>query len=242
MKLVSHMQKTGTFKDLLVPIAKEGYPFIAIFFLISILSYFIWSYLLIPTLILTLWCVYFFRDPERVTPLSESHIISPADGVVSDITPSSLPAELQHETEQTTEQAWQRISVFMNVFNVHVNRMPIDCRVKANHYFAGEFLNASLDKASELNERQSLLLELNNGQEIAMVQIAGLVARRIICHAHTNTYWQQGQRFGMIRFGSRVDVYVPSDSNIKVSVGQTMIAGETILAEYNEHHDDDTDE
>ena len=230
------MRKEGSFKDLIVPIAKEGYIFIAIFALITCVLALLWKFLLIPGVVLTLWCIYFFRDPERVTPLGDHLIVSPADGVISDIKKTTLPKELKEFSDgNSDEENWIRISVFMNVFNVHVNRMPINAKVKANHYFQGKFLNAALDKASVDNERQSLLLETEKHGEIALVQIAGLVARRIICYADKGSEWQQGERYGMIRFGSRVDVYVPSYADIKVAQGQTAIAGELVLASL--HHE-----
>ena len=179
----------------------------------------------IAGVVLTLWCVYFFRDPERITPVREGLIISPADGVVKMIdTPP--PKELN----MGDKDRW-RICVFMNVFNVHVNRIPISGTVTALNYRPGKFLNASLDKASELNERQSLGLTLDGGKDIAFVQIAGLVARRILCDVTEGKEMKTGERFGMIRFGSRVDVYLPDGVKPMVAVGQTAIAGETVIAD-----------
>ena len=176
--------------------------------------------------VLTLWCVYFFRDPERITPVREGLIISPADGVVKMIDKAPPPKELN----MGDKDRW-RICVFMNVFNVHVNRIPISGTVTALNYRPGKFLNASLDKASELNERQSLGLTLDGGKDIAFVQIAGLIARRILCDVTEGKEMKTGERFGMIRFGSRVDVYLPDGVKPMVAVGQTAIAGETVIAD-----------
>ena len=180
----------------------------------------------IAGVVLTLWCVYFFRDPERITPVREGLIISPADGVVKMIDKAPPPKELN----MGDKDRW-RICVFMNVFNVHVNRIPISGTVTALNYRPGKFLNASLDKASELNERQSLGLTLDGGKDIAFVQIAGLVARRILCDVTEGREMKTGERFGMIRFGSRVDVYLPDGVKPMVAVGQTAIAGETVIAD-----------
>ena len=180
----------------------------------------------IAGVVLTLWCVYFFRDPERITPVREGLIISPADGVVKMIDKAPPPKELN----MGDKDRW-RICVFMNVFNVHVNRIPISGTVTALNYRPGKFLNASLDKASELNERQSLGLTLDGGKDIAFVQIAGLVARRILCDVTEGKEMKTGERFGMIRFGSRVDVYLPDGVKPMVAVGQTAIAGETVIAD-----------
>lgn len=180
----------------------------------------------IAGVVLTLWCVYFFRDPERITPVREGLIISPADGVVKMIDKAPPPKELN----MGDKDRW-RICVFMNVFNVHVNRIPISGTVTALNYRPGKFFNASLDKASELNERQSLGLTLDGGKDIAFVQIAGLVARRILCDVTEGKEMKTGERFGMIRFGSRVDVYLPDGVKPMVAVGQTAIAGETVIAD-----------
>ena len=180
----------------------------------------------IAGVVLTLWCVYFFRDPERITPVREGLIISPADWGVQMIDKAPPPKELN----MGDKDRW-RICVFMNVFNVHVNRIPISGTVTALNYRPGKFLNASLDKASELNERQSLGLTLDGGKDIAFVQIAGLVARRILCDVTEGKEMKTGERFGMIRFGSRVDVYLPDGVKPMVAVGQTAIAGETVIAD-----------
>ena len=213
-------------KTLLVPIHPAGWPFIALFAAGTVALNLFSDALGIVGVVLTLWCVYFFRDPERITPVREGLIISPADGVVKMIDKAPPPKELN----MGDKDRW-RICVFMNVFNVHVNRIPISGTVTALNYRPGKFLNASLDKASELNERQSLGLTLDGGKDIAFVQIAGLVARRILCDVTEGKEMKTGERFGMIRFGSRVDVYLPDGVKPMVAVGQTAIAGETVIAD-----------
>ncbi len=177
----------------------------------------------------TVWCIFFFRNPERVTPDIKGAIISPADGLVQAIVDIKAPAELGLGEEEMT-----RVSVFLNIFNVHVNRVPADGKIIKLHYHPGKFFNASLDKASIHNERQSILMETSTGQVVAFVQIAGLIARRIICDLEEGVDVKAGQRFGIIRFGSRVDVYLPKGTSINVEVGQTMIGGETIIANLEE--------
>jgi phosphatidylserine decarboxylase len=215
-----------TLKPVMVPIHREGWPFIGLFALATVLLGWLWTPLLAIGVILTAWCAYFFRDPSRVTPVREGLVVSPADGVVQMIEQVTPPAELEIGDEPRT-----RVSVFMNVFNVHVNRIPIDGKIVRLSYRPGKFLNASLDKASEDNERQAVLMVTAEGQEIAFVQIAGLVARRILCTLAIEQAVRAGERFGMIRFGSRVDVYLPQGVAPLVCVGQTSIAGETILAD-----------
>lgn len=213
-------------KDVLVPVNRAGWPFIAIFALIAAgLWYWHFSAGLIGCL-LTLWCVYFFRDPERITPTREGLVICPADGVVQSVVHAVPPAELE-----LGDAPRLRIAVFMNVFNVHVNRVPISGKITAKGYRPGKFLNASLDKASIDNERMSLKVTGEDGTEIGFVQIAGLVARRILCQVSEGDTLQAGQRFGIIRFGSRVDVYLPHGVETLVSVGQTTLAAETVLAD-----------
>ena len=213
-------------KDVLVPVNRAGWPFIAIFALIAAgLWYWHFSAGLIGCL-LTLWCVYFFRDPERITPTREGLVICPADGVVQSVVRAVPPAELE-----LGDAPRLRIAVFMNVFNVHVNRVPISGKITAKGYRPGKFLNASLDKASIDNERMSLKVTGEDGTEIGFVQIAGLVARRILCQVSEGDTLQAGQRFGIIRFGSRVDVYLPHGVETLVSVGQTTLAAETVLAD-----------
>ena len=210
----------------MVPIHRAGWPFIALFAAGTVALNMYSDALGLIGVVLTLWCVYFFRDPERITPVREGLIISPADGVVQMIDKAPPPKEL----DMGDKDRW-RVCVFMNVFNVHVNRIPIGGTVTALNYRPGKFLNASLDKASELNERQSLGLTLANGKDIAFVQIAGLVARRILCDVTEGQEMKTGERFGMIRFGSRVDVYIPDGVKPLVAVGQTAIAGETMIAD-----------
>lgn len=208
------------------PMHREGVRFVAVFASVSLVLFLAWIPLGWVGTGLTIWCYYFFRDPRRATPLREGLIVSPADGVVSLIEPATPPEELGMGPEALT-----RISVFMSVFNCHVNRSPAAARVGAIAYHSGTFVNASLDKASANNERNGLCLELPDGRRIAVVQIAGLVARRIVCWAEKGQTLKAGERFGMIRFGSRLDVYLPAGVEPMVSLGQTMIAGETVLAD-----------
>ncbi len=217
---------TNFLEPILVPINREGYKFIALFAFTTISSGIFSDLALFIGIILTAWCVYFFRDPERVPPTEDDLIISPADGVVQSIVNNATPpAELEVVGEFT------RVSIFMSPFNVHVNRAPITGSIVKIAYKAGKFLNASLDKASEDNERNSLIFRSQTkGTEIPIVQIAGLIARRIVCWKSENSSLAMGEKFGMIRFGSRVDVYLPMGIEPKVRVGQTMIAGESIIA------------
>ncbi len=187
-----------------------------------------WSPLFYIGLLLTGWCAYFFRDPERVTPLSDDLVISPADGIVSHIGPVVPPAEMG-----LGDQPMLRISVFMNVFNCHVNRAPVRGRISGVIYKAGKFLSADLDKASTENERNSIVIESPHGP-LGVVQVAGLVARRIVCWAKQDDEISSGERFGLIRFGSRLDVYLPDGAGARVLLGQTMIAGETIIAGWHD--------
>lgn len=213
--------------QVLVPIHREGYRFVAIFAAVTLALF--WLHLTPLAwlgVVLTLWCAYFFRDPERVTPLRQGLVISPADGRVSAIADVVPPPELDLPAEPVT-----RISVFMNVFDVHVNRSPLDAAIRRIVYVPGLFLNADLDKASLDNERQALTLERANGQRIGVVQIAGLVARRIVKFVNEGEQLSTGQRFGLIRFGSRVDVYLPKGAQALVCVGQRAVAGETVLAD-----------
>ncbi len=213
-------------KTLLVPIHRAGWPFIGLFATAAVAMSFASAVLGFAGFVLTLWCIYFFRDPDRVTPAREGLIVSPADGVVQMIDQAPPPEEL----DMGAEPRW-RVCVFMNVFNVHVNRIPIGGTLTALNYRPGKFLNASLDKASEFNERQSLRLGLAGGGDLAFVQIAGLVARRILCDVSEGQDVKTGERFGMIRFGSRVDVYLPEGVEPLVAVGQSSIAGETVIAD-----------
>jgi phosphatidylserine decarboxylase len=217
------MNMLGTF---LKPMHPEGYKFVAIFAAISAGLFLIWDPLGWLGVGATVWCYYFFRDPKRSVPNGDGLILSPADGIVSLIEPAVPPAELGMGPEALT-----RVSVFMNVFNCHVNRAPVGGRVVAIAYRPGKFFNASLDKASADNERNSLCLELPDGRKVAVVQIAGLVARRIVCWAIEGTMLRGGERFGLIRFGSRLDVYLPNGVEPMVALGQTMVAGETVIAD-----------
>tara|TARA_Y100001934_G_scaffold244121_1_gene301349 strand:+ start:531 stop:1226 length:696 start_codon:yes stop_codon:yes gene_type:complete len=213
-------------KPVIVPIHSAGWPFIAIFASLTVVGGLIWSPILLFGGILTAWCTYFFRDPIRTTPTRLGLVISPADGVVQLITEAVPPPELDMPPESLV-----RISVFMNVFDVHINRSPVDGQVSALGYRSGKFLNASLDKASEENERQAIKIRMEDGREIGLVQIAGLVARRILCWVQRDQPIRVGERFGMIRFGSRVDVFLPKGVSPLVVVGQRAIAGETVLAD-----------
>jgi phosphatidylserine decarboxylase len=212
---------------LFVPIRREGYPFIAIAFVAAVLLGFVWVPLFWVLLIVTLWICYFFRDPERVTPVREGLVVSPADGRISMIVNAVPPVEMG-----LPEVPMLRISVFMNVFDCHVNRSPVAGRITRVAYTPGLFLNADLDKASEDNERNALVIE-TQGVPVGVVQIAGLVARRIVDWVKEGESLVAGQRFGLIRFGSRVDVYLPTTTQVLVGVGQKAIAGETVLADIN---------
>jgi len=221
------MSIVNSVSEVLVPIHREGYRFIAIFAAVTLaLFWFGAGPVAWVGVVLTLWCAYFFRDPERVTPLRDGLVISPADGRVSAIEEVIPPVELDLAREPVT-----RISVFMNVFDVHVNRAPLDAAIRRITYVPGLFVNADLDKASLDNERQALTLERANGQRIGVVQIAGLVARRIVKFVNEGEPLSAGQRFGLIRFGSRVDVYLPQGVKAQVCVGQRAVAGETVLAD-----------
>jgi phosphatidylserine decarboxylase len=209
------------------PIHRDGWKFVAIFAAVTLVLFWLGlSFLGWIGVLATAWCAYFFRDPERVTPLRAGLVISPADGRISAIERVVPPPELELAREPVT-----RISVFMNVFDVHVNRSPVDARIAHIAYVPGAFLSADLDKASEENERQAFTLELADGRKLGVVQIAGLVARRIIRFVDAGDWVQTGQRIGLIRFGSRVDVYLPAGAFALVSVGQRAIAGETVFAD-----------
>ena len=214
-------------KAVLVPIHRDGWPFIAAFALISIV---LGALVSEPVgwlgALATAWCVFFFRDPERVVPQRGSLVVSPADGLVQMIQPAVPPSELGMAPGPLT-----RVSIFLNVFDVHVNRVPADGVVTRLAYRAGTFFNAALDKASELNERQSVRMTLPDARELAFVQIAGLVARRIRCDLKEGQGVRAGERFGLIRFGSRVDLYLPQGTNPLVAVGQRMVGGETVIAD-----------
>jgi phosphatidylserine decarboxylase len=207
------------------PMHREGIPFVAGFAVITLVLFWIWQPLGWPGLGLTVWCYYFFRDPKRAVPQNRGLVVSPADGLVSLIGPAVPPPELGLGPAALT-----RVSVFMSVFNCHVNRAPVAGRVTAVAYRPGKFLNASLDKASEDNERNALAIEVEDGRKLAVVQIAGLVARRIVCWTRPGQTLRTGERFGLIRFGSRLDVYLPEGVAPQVALGQTCVAGETVIA------------
>ena len=207
------------------PMHPEGRKFVAIFAAITLVLFLLWEPLGWVGVGLTVWVYYFFRDPERVVPNEDGIMVSPADGIVSLLEPAVPPRELGLGSEPMT-----RVSVFMSVFNCHVNRIPAAGRITTVAYHHGKFLNASLDKASEQNERNGITVELSDGRQYGVVQIAGLVARRIMCWSEEVSDVQRGERFGLIRFGSRLDIYLPSGAEPTVKIGQTMIAGETIIA------------
>jgi phosphatidylserine decarboxylase len=208
------------------PIHPEGYPFIGGFALASIIFFVIWTPLGWIGTILTIWCALFFRDPQRVTPLREGIVVAPADGRVSMVVQAVPPPELG-----LGNAPLPRISIFMSVFNCHVNRSPATGRVDRIAYHPGKFINAELDKASEDNERNSLVIATPNGQ-IGVIQIAGLVARRIVCFVREGQSMSAGERFGLIRFGSRLDVFLPEGAKPLVAEGQTAVGGETVLADF----------
>ena len=213
-------------KYLWFPINREGWPFVALFAVVALLLGQLWVPLGWLGFVLTCWCAWFFRDPDRVTPIRDGLVISPADGVVQLLGMAPPPKELEMGDEPR-----MRISVFMSVFSVHINRVPVDGKVIKTAYQPGKFLDASLDKASSDNERMSVRMVRADGRELAFVQIAGLVARRIKCDLIDGQDVRAGQRFGLIRFGSRVDVYLPDGVAPLVALGQSIIAGETVLAD-----------
>ncbi len=220
------MSIADTIRKTFVPIHREGYVFIAAFAAATLVLG-IFSYTLFWIgLILTAWCIYFYRDPQRVTPTDDGLVVSPADGVVSAVGPAVPPRELNLGAEERI-----RVSVFMNVFSCHINRAPARGRIARIEHRPGKFLNAELDKASDENERNGLVIESPNGS-IAVVQVAGLVARRIVCWAEMGDSIAIGERFGLIRFGSRVDVYLPQGATPRVAIGQTAVGGETVIAEF----------
>ncbi|CAM5768654.1 phosphatidylserine decarboxylase proenzyme [Labrys miyagiensis] len=221
------MSLASSIRKVLVPINREGYPFLAIAGVLTLIAL-IWVKVLFwPLLIITAWVAYFFRDPARVTPVREGLVVSPADGVVSQIANVLPPPELG-----LANQSLLRVSIFMNVFDCHVNRSPVTGTITRIAYKPGKFLNADLDKASEDNERNGFIIDTGTAQ-YGVVQIAGLVARRIVCWTNENEHVAVGQRLGMIRFGSRVDVYLPEGVRPQVGIGQKMVAGETIIADAN---------
>lgn len=219
------MSVANSIRSQLAPIHPEGYPFIGGFALASLILFWVWSPLGWFGTVLTLWCCYFFRDPARVTPVRDGLVVSPADGRVSLITNSVPPKELE-----LGDRPLPRVSVFMSVFDCHVNRSPVAGRIERIAYRPGKFLNADLDKASEDNERSGMVVA-TSGARIGVVQIAGLVARRIVSFVKEGQAVGAGERYGLIRFGSRVDVYLPEGTRPLVAEGQTSLAGETVIAD-----------
>ena len=212
--------------NLFPKIHKEGYKFLAISLILTFLSWLFLDNVALLFILLTIWVYYFFRDPERVSIMNDNYLVSPADGVITQIIEVEGPKELSLEGEK-----FNRVSIFMNVFNCHVNRVPTSGIIDDIFYKPGKFLNASLDKASEENERNYYKIKSQKGDEIVMVQIAGLIARRIVCEVSKNQKLNQGERVGMIRFGSRVDLYFKS-KDILAKVGQSVVAGESLIAKY----------
>ena len=219
------MSVIGSIRGQFVRIHPEGFPFIGIFALASLFLFWVWTPLGWIGVVLTIWCALFFRDPPRVTPTREGLVISPADGRVSQIINAVPPIELN-----LGEQPMPRVSIFMSVFDCHINRSPVAGRIERIAYKPGTFINADLDKASEDNERNSFVIAMGPTR-IGVVQIAGLLARRIVCFSREGASVGAGERIGMIRFGSRVDVYLPEGVRPLVAAGQTATAGETVIAD-----------
>ncbi len=213
-------------EEMLVPVHPAGWPFIFIFVVASVLLSVLWVPFVLPGTLLCLWCVYFFRNPVRTTPVTDNYVVAPADGRVLSTDMAPLPAELDLPAGK-----WRRIAIFMNVFDVHVNRAPVAGHIVDTNYHAGKFFNASLDKSAEENERQNIVMQTAAGQKVGIVQIAGLLARRIILESAVGDELANGQQFGIIRFGSRVDLWLPADTPVLVVAGQRTVAGETILAD-----------
>jgi phosphatidylserine decarboxylase len=219
------MSIVKSLRDQLAPIHPEGYKFVAAFAVATLILWWLWAPLGWIAFIATLWCAYFFRDPPRVTPVRSDLIVAPADGVVSFAGFAAPPPELGLGMAPL-----QRVSIFMSVFDCHVNRAPVQGRVAQIVYHPGLFLSADLDKASEDNERNSMVIDASSGR-VGVVQIAGLVARRIVCFTHEGALVGAGERIGLIRFGSRVDVYLPTGAHIVVGINSRAIAGETVIAQ-----------
>ena len=224
--MIERQGVAATLLDLLVPIHRDGHKFVAIGAMATVLLFLLWPDLGWLALLATAWVAYFFRDPDRVTPLREGLVVAPADGRIVSLDKVRPPQELGFGDTPRT-----RVSIHLSVFDVHVNRSPIAGRVMRSLYVPGVFYNPSFDKASEANERRALIIAGANDVELAVVQIAGLVSRRIVTFAGEGDTLAAGQRFGLIRFGSRVDVYLPAGQAALVAVGQRMIAGETVLAD-----------
>jgi phosphatidylserine decarboxylase len=220
------MSVINSIRSQLAPIHPQGYPFIGGFALASLIFFWLWSPLGWLGTLATLWCAYFFRDPPRVTPVRDGIVVAPADGRLSQIVNAMPPKELD-----LGERPLPRISIFMSVFDCHVNRSPVTGRIERMVYHAGKFLSADLDKASEDNERNAFVIATAGGARIAVIQIAGLVARRIVPFAREGEAVAAGARIGMIRFGSRVDIFLPPGVPALVGEGQTAIAGETVIAD-----------
>ena len=223
--LIKTIKLKNMFNTIFPKIHKEGYKFLAISIIVTFLILLLSKTLGIISIIITVWVYYFFRDPERISINNNDYLVSPADGLVSNITETQGPIELSLENKRFT-----KVSIFMNVFNCHVNRTPLEAKVEDIFYKPGKFLNASLDKSSEENERNYYYLKTKAGEEIVIVQIAGLIARRIVCEVTKNQELNQGERIGMIRFGSRVDIYFNNKKTL-VQLGQNVVAGESLIAQ-----------
>jgi phosphatidylserine decarboxylase len=219
------MSVINSIRSQFAPIHSEGYPFIGGFALLSLLLFWLWTPLGWIGCLLTVWCAYFFRDPVRVTPVRDGIVVAPADGRISLVANAVPPKELG-----LSERPLPRVSIFMSVFDCHVNRSPVSGRIERMVYYKGLFLNADLDKASEFNERNGLVIG-SAGSRVGVVQIAGLIARRIVPFVTEGQAIGAGERIGMIRFGSRVDVYFPEGTKLHVAIGQIATAGETVLAD-----------
>jgi phosphatidylserine decarboxylase len=224
--LAASESQLGAIAATLAPVRREGFPFIAIALIVALAGGWFWQPIFWIGLILAAWCAYFFRDPKRVTPLDDGIAVSPADGRVSAVALTVPPRELG-----LGEERRRRISIFMSIFDCHVNRAPLAGSVRDAVYRKGAFVNAALDKASEANERNGIVLDTAHGP-VAVVQIAGLIARRIVCFARRGDRFRAGERIGLIRFGSRLDIYLPAAVAVAVAEGQTAIAGETVIARF----------
>jgi phosphatidylserine decarboxylase len=220
------MSVTASIRQQLTPIHPEGYPFIAVFAVASLVLFWLWPPLGWLGAIATLWCVYFFRDPPRMTPIQDGIVVAPADGHICQVVSVVPPRELE-----LGEGPLPRISIFMSVFDCHINRSPVAGRIERIVYRAGKFISADLDKASEENERNAFIIVTGAGHRVGVVQIAGLVARRIVRFTGEGDSLGAGQRIGMIRFGSRVDVYLPEGTRVLSGEGQIATAGETVIAD-----------
>jgi len=221
------MHLLTTIKEVvLIPIHPKGWPFIAIAAVLAVVLFGYSDYAGFAGVLLTAFCAYFFRNPDRMVPQGDGFVLATGDGVISHITKAPLPKELG----QDEKMQYTKISIFLNVFNVHVNRVPTSGKITNHVYVPGKFLNAALDKASEDNERTVSMMETTKGDTIGFAQIAGFVARRIICEITPKQKVKQGERYGIIRFGSRCDIYIPTKYDVLVDVGSIAVGGETILA------------